>query len=298
MQPPQRYLRRLHPPNKKNNPHMILRTHWFWIVGVGAALVVLLALPPAWFESYLGSEADAEKTKVVLDVYGKVEKKSALLTGQDSVSKSSHLQNGDMVMTFEDSKVLFGFNPTFWLLPYSKMEFIKIGSQWSGRLVYGDIRKITPPQNQNAPPIELFFNQERIEQSEFSSSRDVIVAPMANTSNEGYQDINGQEATPQNSVEKQVFQTLLLHKKFFQTCFIKYYKNKPGDNIRSGETVFDLLIDVTGTIESATVTRSDISDKEYLECLQMVFKRMRFKNFQATESFHALFPLQVELPTQ
>jgi hypothetical protein len=276
---------------------MLLKTHWFWIIGVGILLLCLLALPPAWIESYLGPSTESEPTRVVLDVYGKVEKRSALLTGQDSVSKSSDLQNGDVIMTFEDSKVLLGFNPTFWLLPYSKMEFVQVGTQWTGRLIYGELRKLDSSEVTNRLPIELFYDQERIEGAEFSSSRDHIVAQLASRPGEGFQDITGQDASPQNSIEKQIFQTLLLHKKFFQTCFIKYYKNKPGENIRSGETIFDLFIDVTGTIEAATVTRSDIGDKDYLQCLQMVFKRMRFKNFQATESFHAIFPLQVELPT-
>jgi hypothetical protein len=276
---------------------MLLRTHWFWIIGVGAALVCLLALPPAWIESYLGPTTKSEKTRVVLDVYGKVEKRSALMTGQDAVSKTTEIQSGDVVMTFEDSKILLGFTPAFWLLPYSKMEFVKINTQWNGRLIYGEVRKIETKDITENPPIELFFNQERIVDTEFSSSRDVIVTSLPGPTGEGFQDIAGQDAAPQNSIEKQIFQTLLLHKKFFQSCFIKYYKNKPGENIRSGETVFDLLIDVTGTIESATVTRSDINDKDYLQCLQMVFARMRFKNFQATESFHALFPLQVELPS-
>ncbi len=276
---------------------MLLRTHWFWIIGVGAALACLLVLPPTWIESYFGPSNSSEKVRVVVDFYGKVEKRSALMTGQDSVAKNTEIQNGDVVMTFEDSKVLLGFNPTFWLLPYSKMEFVKVNTQWNGRLVYGEVRKIESKEDTKNPPIELFYNQERIVDTEFSSSRDVIVATLVGPTSEGFQDIAGQEAAPQNSIEKQIFQTLLLHKKFFQSCFIKYYKNKPGENIRSGETVFDLLIDVTGTIESATVTRSDISDKYYMQCLQMVFARMRFKNFQATESFHALFPLQVELPT-
>ena len=31
--------------------------------------------------------------------------------------------------------------------------------------------------------------------------------------------------------------------------------------------------------------------------LQMVFARMRFKNFSAKEPLHALFPIHVEMPT-
>jgi hypothetical protein len=275
----------------------MLKAHWFWILGIGVVLLCLLLLPPAWIESYLGPSNQAENISVLLDVHGKVEKRSALMTTLDAVSKNSKLQNGDVLMTFEDSKVLLGFNPTFWLLPFSKMEFVKNSSQgWSGRLIYGEVRKIENKEAETNPAIELIYNQEKIEGLEFSSARDIIVAPLISASTEGFEDIAGQDAPPQNRIEKQIFQTLLLHKKFFQTCFIKYYKNKPGENIRSGETVFDLLIDVTGTIEAATVTRSEINDQEYLRCLQMVFARMRFKNFQATESFHALFPLQVELP--
>ena len=95
-------------------------------------------------------------------------------------------------------------------------------------------------------------------------------------------------------IEKQISQTLVLHKKFFQGCLIKLYKKENGAT-KGGETVFDLLIQVNGVIEKTTVTKSDIQDQEYISCLKQVFARVRFKNLQIKEPLHALFPLNTEL---
>ncbi len=257
-------------------------------------LAGLLALPPAWIETLFGSTPDTGTPHLILDVYGKVEKKSVLGTSYSEVSKSTEFENGDVVMTHEDSKVLLGFSPSFWLLPFSKMEFVKEQDQWVGRLIYGEVRKLESSPSQNTP-IQLVHNQQVINENEFSSSREIIITPLVGLDSETFQDISDKDVLPQNAIEKQIYQTLLLHKKFFQSCFIKYYKTSSGQ-VRGGETVFDLLIDLTGAIEAATVVRTEVNDKDYLQCLKVVFSRMRFKNFQAKEPLHALFPLHAELP--
>jgi hypothetical protein len=273
---------------------MVLQKHWFWILILSVILTGFLWLSPQTIENFFKAKSAVGVTGLVGDVYGRVEKRAALATSYAKVSKNTDLANGDVLITHEDSKVLMTFSPSFWLLPFSKMEFVKNEDRWTGRLIYGEIRQIETAESASAP-IELIYNDQRITEIEFSSSREVIVTPLVSANSETFQEIKDKESPPQNAIEKQIFQTLLLHKKFFQGCFIKHYKSKTGQ-VRGGETVFDLYIDVTGTIESATVTRTDINDKEYLQCLQMIFSRMRFKNFQAKEPLHALFPLQVDLP--
>ncbi len=273
---------------------MVFQKHWFWILALSVVLTGFLWLSPQSIENFFKSKSSQGIAGLVGDVYGRVEKRSALATSYTTVSKNMDLSHGDVLISYEDSKVLMQFSPAFWLLPFSKMEFVKNEDRWTGRLIYGEIRQIETAET-SAATIELVYNDQRITDAEFSSSREVIVTPLVGATSETFQEIKDKESLPQNAIEKQIFQTLLLHKKFFQGCFIKHYKSKTG-KVHGGETVFDLFIDVTGTIESATVTRTDIDDKEYLQCLQMIFSRMRFKNFQAKEPLHALFPLQVDLP--
>lgn len=272
---------------------MPIQKHWLWILSTLLILVGFVFLPPDWIESLFRPSSNTGRSGLVLDVYGKVEKKPVLGTVYSPMSKSSALETGDIVITHQDSKVLMGFSPSFWLLPFSKMEFVKKEEQWIGRLVYGEIRKIDGTDS-SKPVIELVHNQQLITDAVFSSSRETIVAPLVSLESETFQEISEKDVAPQSGIEKQIYQTLLLHKKFFQSCFIKYYKGSSGD-VKGGETVFDLLIDLTGTIETATVIQTDINDKDYLQCLKIVFSRMRFKNFQAKEPLHAIFPLQADL---
>lgn len=273
---------------------MRLQRHWYWILSLGALLAVILWLPPDLIETFLGKSSQGQ-SDLISSVYGKSEKISSGDTKYTTLTTSSSLQTGDMIVTYQDSKVLFTFSQSFWLLPFSKMEFLKKDDQWMGRLIYGDLRKSGSPEDLKKPSIQLLYNDQNIETDEFSTAKDTIIATLAPPNSESLQDLDQKEVQPQNLVEKQVYQTLLLHKKFFQSCFIKFYKNNHGQT-NDGETVFDLLIDVNGTIESATVTRTDIADQEYIQCLKMVFARMRFKNFQTHSAFHAIFPLRVDLP--
>lgn len=268
------------------------KNHWFWIFISGVLLGGLLLLSPSSIETLFSSSTKGED--VVLDIYGKVEKKGLMKTAYSQIEKSTTITSGDTLVTFEDSKVLLNFSPSFWLLPYSKMEFVKSEEKWIGRLIYGDIRQIES-ESKSKNLIELIYNDQKITETDFSSAREMIIAPLAPSETETFQEISSQASPPQSRIEKQIYQTLLLHKKFFQGCFLKYYKNRSGQ-IAGGQTIFDLLIDVTGTIENAQVTKTDISDADYIQCLKGIFARMRFKNFQTKEPLHAIFPLQVDLP--
>ncbi|MBY0385664.1 hypothetical protein K2X05_10955 [bacterium] len=288
----QQHLRQQLLRSQNLNNSAMLQKHWFWILLSGALLGGLLLLSPSSIEFLFSPESKGET--VILDLYGKVEKKATQTTSYLQVEKSTPLASGDTLVTFEDSKVLLHFTPTFWLLPFSKMEFIKNDSRWIGRLIYGEIRQIES-KNKNQNSIELIYNDQKITETDFSSSREMIIAPLVTSETETFQEISSNDSPPQNRIEKQIYQTLLLHKKFFQGCFLKYYKNHSGE-MSGGQTIFDLLIDVTGTIEIAHVTKTDINDPEYLQCLKGIFARMRFKNFQTKEPLHAIFPLQVDLP--
>jgi hypothetical protein len=274
----------------------MLKKNGFWILSLGAFLGLLLVASPEWLERIFKASPDSLNKNLILDVYGKVEKRPTQSNTYETVQREMPLSSGDTVITHEDSKVLFGFSPSFWLMPYSKMEFVRGEERWTGRLIYGEIRQIEVVKP-SSDLIALVYNSQPITEKEFSSARETIITPLASTDSENFQELSAKEGLPQNILEKQIFQTLLLHKKFFQTCFIKYYKKKSGQ-IRGGETLFDLLIDVTGTIESARVNRTDIGDADYLQCLQLVFARMRFKNFKTEAPIHALFPLYVELPEE
>lgn len=279
------------------------KSHYYILAGV--VLLVILALIP---QSLLERTAyrlfyNVKPIGQVHEVIGRTEKSISGSTQLLSVSAGDAVNASDTYITHGDSKILFKFDPPFWLMPYSKIEFIRnagsVDDEIIGHLIYGEIKKsLSPSDNINrkeANAITLTYDNKMIDGSEFSSSVDFLETPLVTLSENEFKDIQESDNSSQNMVEKQIFQTLLLHKKFFQGCLIKLYKKESGAT-RGGETVFDLLIQVNGVIEKTTISKSDIQDQEYISCLKQVFARVRFKNLQIKEPLHALFPLNIEMP--
>lgn len=255
---------------------------------------ILFFLPNSVLDTLFPNNSSSEKgLKAIEDVYGKVEKKGTRDANLLSVSTSSTLEQGDTFYTHADSKVLFSFSTTFWLMPHSKMEFIKQGGRWIANLVYGDIKKISETSDDKHPLIEIVHNSQPINIENFSSYEFDPIDIDIQTEN--FKDFSPESGIPQNLLEKQIFQTLGLHKKFFQGCLIRHYKKTNG-NFGSGETVFELTIDLTGNISKTHIVRTDIKDSDYTKCLKTVLDRVRFRNLPLKQPMIALFPLSIEMP--
>ncbi|MCC6137359.1 MAG: hypothetical protein IT287_01915 [Bdellovibrionaceae bacterium] len=255
---------------------------------------VLFFLPNSALDILFQSSAkNANGLKAINDVYGRVEKKGERDTHLSSVAKSSVIASGDTFYTHADSKVLFAFSNSFWLMPHAKMDFLKNETGWIANLVYGDIKKISDISDSQKPNVEVVFASQPISTENFSTYEfDPIDIDMKT---EDLKDFSPDSAIPQNVLEKQIFQTLSLHKKFFQGCLVKHYKKTSG-NFGSGETVFELTIDITGNISKTQIIRSDIPDDDYKKCLKTVLDRVRFRNLPLKEPMIALFPLSIEMP--
>lgn len=255
---------------------------------------ILFFLPNSALDTLFKSTAQKEQgLEAVQDVYGKVEKKGVKDAGLESVTTSSALVSGDTFYTHADSKVLFGFSTTFWLMPHSKIEFLKSGTKWVANLVYGDIKKVSETTDDKLPTVEIVHASQAINTENFSSYEFDPIDMDVQTEN--FKDFSPDGGVPQNVLEKQIFQTLGLHKKFFQGCLIRHYKKTNG-NFGSGETVFELTIDITGNISKTHIVRSDITDEDYKKCLKTVLDRVRFRNLPLKQPMIALFPLSVEMP--
>ncbi len=270
------------------------KKYQYLFAGLIVVITALVLLPQSFLESLAYEWNTTQPSNfIVQDIVGRVEKRQANATQTQEVLAKSSISPGDTVFTHGDSKALLNFDPPFWLMPYSKMEFLKKDGVWVGHLVYGEIKKLATVSD--GEKIELVYEDQAIDQEQFSSSQDSTLIANVLPTEETFKEIPTGETAPQNALEKQIYQTLQLHKKFFQSCLIKYYKNQSG-KIASGETVFDLTIDITGAIEKTSITKTDINDSEYLQCLKVVFSRIRFKNLPIKEPLHVLFPLGVELP--
>lgn len=256
---------------------------------------VLFFLPSSIFDSVFSSSTSREHgLNVIQDVYGRVEKKSDKSTALSPVRTSSVVTSGDTFYTHSDSKVLFGFDTTFWLMPHSKMEFIQQNGKWTANLVYGDIKKLTDTASSGSQPaVDIVFASQPINTESFSSYEFDPIEIDVKTGE--FKDFSPEGGIPQNVLEKQIYQTLGLHKKFFEGCLIRYYKKTNG-NFGNSETIFELTIDITGNISNTRIVRSDINDEDYKKCLRTVLDRVRFRNLPLKEPMMALFPLSIEMP--
>ncbi len=256
----------------------------------------LFFLPSSIFDSvFSGGPAQSQGgVQAVQDVYGRAEKKNEKSSQLVAVSTSSDVASGDTFYTHSDSKVLFAFNTSFWLMPHSKMEFVKQNGSWTANLVYGDIKKVSESVNDTTrPTVDIVFSSQTIETDTFSSYEFDPIEIDVKTGE--FKDFSPDGAIPQNILEKQIYQTLGLSKKYFEGCLIRYYKKANG-NFGNSETVFELTIDITGNISSTRIVRSDIADEDYKKCLRTVLERVRFRNLPLKEPMIALFPLSIEMP--
>lgn len=267
--------------------------------GIVFSILILLAgilffLPNSIVDSVFSSNTRDSGQALIQDVYGRVEKKNEKSTQLSSVTSSTRVASGDTFYTHSDSKILFGFSTVFWLMPHSKMEFVRQNNNWTANLVYGDIKKVSESTGDpGKPAIDIVFGSEPISTDNFSSYEFDPIEIDVKTGE--FKDFSPDDGIPQNILEKQIFQTLGLHKKFFEGCLIRYYKKTKG-NFGNSETVFELTIDITGNISSTRIVRSDISDEDYKKCLRTVLERVRFRNLPLKEPMLALFPLSIEMP--
>lgn len=257
-------------------------------------IAVLFLLPNSVTDSLFYISKDSPKGVLVIrDIYGFVQKKNFQTTELSEVGLKTPIAPGDTLYTHADSKVLLSFKNPFWLMPHSKMEFAKHGERWVAQLVYGEIKKLPELQDDTSPSAELIFATQAITTDTFSSYDfepiDIDLKPTE------FKEVSAGATQPQNIIEKQIFETLGLHKKFFEGCFIRLYKKNKGQLI-NGETVFELTIDVTGAISNSRIVRSDIQDDSYTKCLRTVLERVRFRNLPLKEPMLALFPLSIEAP--
>jgi hypothetical protein len=268
------------------------KTHYYILVGL-ALLISLLIVPQSFLEktAYRIFHAPG-KLGTVKEVLGRTEKTFPGGTLWVGLNSGDAVNEGDVFITHGDSKILFAFDPPFWMMPYSKIEFLRQGEETIGHLIYGEIKRL--PAHPDYPAATIVFEEKVIDTDTFSSSEETLETTLVPITDPSFKDLSRSEQTPEGLVEKQIFQTLLLHKKFFQGCMIKLYKKQNG--LKGGETVFDILIQVNGVIEKTTVNKNDIQDQEYLSCLKQVFARVRFKNLQIKEPLHAVFPVNIETP--
>jgi hypothetical protein len=272
------------------------KKHFYILVGL-ALLISLLFVPQSLLEktAYRIFRAPG-KLGTIQEVIGRGEKTYPGGTQWISLKADDSVNEGDLFVTHGDSKILFAFNPPFWMMPYSKIEFLRRGEDIVGRLIYGEIKRLPPKED--SPEILITFEEKIIDSDSFSTSEGIegglLETALVPLSDASFKALSTSEQTPQGLTEKQIFQTLLLHKKFFQSCMIRLYKKENG--LKSGQTVFDIVIQVNGVIEKTSVNKTDIQDQEYLTCLKRVFARVRFKNLQIKEPLHAVFPVNIETP--
>lgn len=270
---------------------MTKRTSVLALTALLTGVVALTMMPADFFESLFQKKQKNTPARFfkINDVIGRADRTSPLPLV--TLSKSTLLENGNLLITHADSKILLSVESQgdVWVMPFSKVELLQDkGEPAELHLIYGEIKK------SQGTTIETYYRGALIQNDEFSTVTEALISPLPFSNEVTFKEISLKESAPQNKIEKQIFESLLLHKRFFQGCLVKHYKKENGQ-ISGGETVFDLLISTNGVIEKTTVMRSQINSKEYLNCLEQVLQRVRFKGLTLKEPLHAVFPLNIEL---
>lgn len=264
------------------------------IISLISVTLLLLNFSTPFLDSFKTSPKNYQIGSVE-DLTGKVEILRANQLRPVLASEADPLYENDVIITHTDSKTQLLFRPTFWLMPHSKIELVKTKTGIEGRLIYGELKKTVSKKNYKAQNISLTYNDALITDNHFSTFKDTTLNNLApiNTTVD-FDELSQAKTRPDNLIEKQIFQTLALHKRFFQSCLIRHYKKNKGQ-LTGGETVFSMMIQPNGDIEKIRVTKSETKNQDYENCLTEVLARVRFKNLKIDEPLPAVFPLNIEL---
>lgn len=268
------------------------RTSFLALTALLLGVVFVAFMPPSFFESVFKKKNEEKKMSsffTIREVIGRAENISP--TPPEILATNSPIAPLNVLITHADSKILLSLETKgeIWVFPFSKVELlVDADGNPELHLVYGEIKK------SSGSTISAFYRGALIQNDEFSTVQEALISEVPVMNETTFKDLSLKESAPQNILEKQIFETLSVHKRFFQSCLIKFYKKENG-KVNGGETVFDLLISPNGVIEKSVVTRTEIKSSEYLACLEQVLSRVRFKGLTIKEPVHAVFPLNIEL---
>ena len=89
-------------------------------------------------------------------------------------------------------------------------------------------------------------------------------------------------------------ETIKLHQRFIEKCIIKLYERKKG-NLEKGTVHTRFTLNKKGRIENASVTESPYQDPIFIDCIEEVISRVRFKGYKG-QSKTVNFPIEIQLP--
>lgn len=208
-----------------------------------------------------------------------------------------NLSLGDQLITGKDSKAYIHSNPSFWLMPGSKLLWLGTAEEPTAQLVRGEIQKknAADQEDNKFSLVRLVHNGEEITGDFFSSYRQILKTKSESIvtvdTGKEWQDV---PTAPTTKREKQIFETFALYKRFFQTCLLKQYQETNG-HFQGSNTVFQFMILPNGNIDDLRISKNNTDNTQYTQCLKDVMARVHFKNLKVNKPIAASLPLQLQL---
>ncbi len=228
-------------------------------------------------------------------VVGKVIETKGLVLGKSSehesfVSLSTQtplLETFEIVTGFE-SLTSLQFGETFKILANSKVKLLKKANNYQVHLDRGSIERLGQKDN-----VHFFVENKRQNSMQ-------IAAPSGSTITEIETglivDEPGEMVQPEANEKFQttLHETMRLHQRFLEKCFIKLYERQEG-GVTPGRILVRFTLGAKGRLTNVNIRESDFTDQDFHLCVTEVISRVHFKRYKGQQRTIDL-PLQIRLP--
>ncbi len=204
-----------------------------------------------------------------------------------SLASQSPLLGPLRIVTGFDSEADLLFGEPFKILENSSVHLYKRANKYFVEIIRGGIKRQAPSKQ-----VEFQVNgQSKSGLEIFAPSDQKLVAlkPVEN------QAANGAiTAQPSTDFQDLIGNTLKLHQRFLEKCFIKLYEKQHGQ-IQAGQVRTRFKINRKGHIDQVEILDSAFKDESFKSCVQEVISRVQFKNYQ--DGVRTVeFPIEIQLP--
>ncbi len=204
-----------------------------------------------------------------------------------SLASQSPLQGPLRIVTGFDSEADLLFGEPFRILENSSVHLYKRANKYFVEIIRGGIQRQAP-----SPQVEFQVDGQSKTGLEIFASTDqklLALKPVENHAAKG-----GVTAQPSADFQDLIGNTLKLHQRFLEKCFIKLYEKRNG-KIQAGDVRTRFKINGKGHIDQVEILNTAFDDESFNSCVREVISRVQFKNYQ--EGVRTVeFPIEIQLP--
>lgn len=202
-----------------------------------------------------------------------------------NLSSQSPFHSPLQIVTGFESEVQLSFGESFKVLENSSVRLRKQANVFFVDVIRGSVERENPESN-----VEFQVDGKTKTGLAISApTNQELVSVESNKPKNGSLTPN-----PDDEFQTLLAETLKLHQRFLEKCFIKLYEKKNG-TLLGGQVNTRFQISTKGQVQNVNIVQSDFNDNAFNTCVKEVISRVQFKGYK--EGARTVdFPIQINIP--